>query len=698
MFFPSKCSDEANLIEKVVQEVLKKLDLTTKELHIAKYPVGVDKQVMNLLSHVMSDGITMVGLYGIGGMGKTTLAKALHNRIANDFEGCCFLANIREASKQYEGLVRLQEKLLYEILMDDSIKVNNVHRGIIVLRDRLCSKKILLILDDIDTSEQLQVLAGGRDWFGVGSKVIATTRNHHLLSIHGFDILQKVEGLNDDEALELFSWHAFKNRHPSSDYLDLSKRGAHYCKGLPLALEVLGSFLYSTDHSKFKQILDEEYENSYLDKDIKDILQISYDGLEDDVKEIFLLISCLFARQDIERVKSKLKACSCLGVEKGITKLMNLSLLTINRSNEIEMHDLIQQMGRTIALSDTSKSQKKKKMLLDADALDVLDGDKVARVVKAIKMNFCQPTELDIDSRAFKNVKNLVLLDVNNVTFSKTLDFLPSSLRWINWSGFPFLSLPSSFSMENLIELKLPYSSIKHFGKGFMNCELLRNIYLRECKFLEEIPDLSAAINLENLSLNGCRSLIKVHESVGSVGRLASLWLSGHVNGFKQCPPYLKLKSLIHLFIADCNNIESYPHYSEEMKSLEYLHFISSNIGKLSPTIGHLTSLKVLRIFNCTELITLPTTIYHLSSLTSLYASEADLSTFPSIYPCSPSLLPNLRVLYLTKCNLTNLSFLETMAHVAPSLRELDLSENNFTSLPSCIVNFKSLRSLVTWC
>ncbi|XP_038889350.1 disease resistance protein RPV1-like [Benincasa hispida] len=664
--------NEANLIQEIVQEVLKKLDHATMQLHVAKYPVGIAKQVMNLLSQVMSDGITMFGLYGIGGMGKTTLAKALYNKIANKFEGCCFLANIRETSKQYEGLVRLQEKLIYEILMDGFIKVSNIHRGINIIRDRLCAKKILLILDDIDTSEQLQALAGGHDWFGPGSKVIATTRNNHLLAIHGFDILESVDGLNHNEALELFSWHAFKKSHPSSDYLDLSLRGVLYCKGLPLALEMLGSFLCSIDDQlKFKRILD-EFQNSHLDKDIKDILQVSYDALEEDVKEIFLYISCFFVRENVNKVKMMLKECGSLCFEKAITKLMNLSLLTINKFNDIEMHDLIQQMGCTIALSGTCKSRKRKRLLIEDDAMDVLNGNKEARAVKAIKMGFHQSIELNIDSRAFEKVKNLVVLEVDNVTSSKTLDYLPSSLRWMSWSKFPFSSLPSSYSMEKLIELKLPYSSIKHFGKGFMRCESLKHIDLTDSKFLEEIPDLSAAINLEELILWLCMNLKKVHESVGSLGKLVTLELCSHSKGFKQFPHYLNLKSLKYLDMEQCNMTECDFYFSEEMKSFEYLRFRGCDVKELSPTIGYLVGLKSISI-TCTEfaLTSLPSTIYRLSKLTSLVVEYSNLSTFPSLIPsCSPPSFPNLIELQLKKCNITNLSFLETLTQAAPSLRD----------------------------
>nr|ADU33180.1 putative TIR-CC-NBS-AAA+ATPase [Cucumis sativus] len=501
--------NEASLIQIIVQEVRKKLrNSATTELDVAKYPVGIDIQVSNLLPHVMSNEITMVGLYGIGGMGKTTLAKALYNKIADEFEGCCFLSNVREASNQYWGLVELQKTLLREILMDDSIKVSNVGIGISIIRDRLCSKKIILILDDVDTHEQLQALAGGHHWFGHGSKVIATTRNKQLLASHGFNILKRVNGLNAIEGLELFSWHAFNNCHPSSDYLDVSKRAVHYCKGLPLALEVLGSFLNSIDdQSKFERILD-EYENSYLDKGIQDILRISYDELEQDVKDIFLYISCCFVHEDKNEVQMMLKECdSRFRLEMGIKKLTDLSLLTIDKFNRVEMHDLIQQMGHTIHLLETSNSHKRKRLLFEKDVMDVLNGDMEARAVKVIKLNFHQPTELDIDSRGFEKVKNLVVLKVHNVTSSKSLEYLPSSLRWMIWPKFPFSSLPSTYSLEKLTELSMPSSFIKHFGNGYLNCKWLKRINLNYSKFLEEISDLSSAINLEELNLSECKKL-----------------------------------------------------------------------------------------------------------------------------------------------------------------------------------------------
>lgn len=169
--------NENDFIQDIAKQVLSVVNRL--QLHVAKHPVGIDSQlgVMKLPSHVVSnDGVYMVGLYGIGGIGKTTLAKALFNKIADQFEACTFLPNVRETSKQFNGLVQLQEKLLYEILKM-GLKVGSSDLGKNIIRNRLCSKKVLVLLDDVDEHWQLEALVGERDWFGAGSTIIVTTRN-----------------------------------------------------------------------------------------------------------------------------------------------------------------------------------------------------------------------------------------------------------------------------------------------------------------------------------------------------------------------------------------------------------------------------------------------------------------------------------------------------------------------------------------
>ena len=124
----------------------------------------------------------MVGIHGLVGIGKTTIAKAIYNRIVDHFEGSCLLENVREKSRTNDVIIQLQENLLSKILLDKHLKVDSVAKGINMIQEKLHSKMILLILDDVDKSKQIENLLGLCDWFVSGSRVIITTRDEHLVS------------------------------------------------------------------------------------------------------------------------------------------------------------------------------------------------------------------------------------------------------------------------------------------------------------------------------------------------------------------------------------------------------------------------------------------------------------------------------------------------------------------------------------
>ena len=113
-----------------------------------------------------------------------------------------------------------------------------------MIKNRFCHNRILLVLDDVDQLDQLNKLAGNQIWYGLGSRVVITTRDKHLLQILGVDEIYEVNGLTDDESLHLLSLKAFKKGHPPKDYLKLSEDFVYYAYGLPLDIEILGLFLY----------------------------------------------------------------------------------------------------------------------------------------------------------------------------------------------------------------------------------------------------------------------------------------------------------------------------------------------------------------------------------------------------------------------------------------------------------------------
>ena len=371
-----RSESEYKFILSIINEVSKKLNHT--HLHVADKPVGLESRVLevkSLLELGSDEEVNMVGIYGIGGIGKTTIARAVYNLIAHQFDGLCFLADIRERAIRKHGLVKLQEILLSEILGEKDIKIGDVNKGIPLIKRRLQRKKVLLILDDVDNLKQLKAIAGGYDWFGFGSRIIITSRDKQLLNTHGVKEFYEVKELNRNEAFELFCWNAFKSNKVDPHNAYISSRVLLYTGGLPLALEVIGSNLYGKKINEWNSALD-KYER-VPSKEVYEILKVSYDGLHEDEKNIFLDIACFFNKYKISYVNEMLHARGFYP-EHGIQVLIDKSLMKIDSNDCVRMHDLIQNMGREIVRQEsTFEPGKRSRLWFDEDIFHVLQNDMV---------------------------------------------------------------------------------------------------------------------------------------------------------------------------------------------------------------------------------------------------------------------------------------------------------------------------------
>ncbi|KAK3416271.1 hypothetical protein EUGRSUZ_H01723 [Eucalyptus grandis] len=458
---------EADLIKRIVQEISMQLDRTP--LHVAKHPVGIPRQVVKLKSMLnleSRDDVLMIGLWGQGGIGKTTLAKALYNDIFRGFEASCFLANVRETSKDSKDLVHLQEKLLSEILVGKELTVSSVDGGINLMQHRLCRKRILIVLDDVNDVKRLNALAGEREWFGKGSRMIITTRDNHLLTLHemGEDHIYEVKTLVDWEALELFNKHAFLRSKEILIRRDLVDSALHYANGLPLALEVLGSFLRGRREQEWESALNKLVKS--LDKTINDVLKLSYDGLEDYAKEIFLDIACFFKGRSIEYIMKVLNSCD-FDTTIGVQVLVEKSLITKERET-IQMHDLIQLMGMDIVKQECRDDPgRRSRLWLCEDVHDVLSGDMGTNAVKAIVLGLPKTEAIDIGPNAFKNMRRLRLLIMINVhnSFQGPI-CLPNERRWFEWPECPWFPEFSSCP-KKLVGLDLHKTNIQVVREQF---------------------------------------------------------------------------------------------------------------------------------------------------------------------------------------------------------------------------------------
>ncbi|CAI9282580.1 unnamed protein product [Lactuca saligna] len=655
---------EAKFIQKIVEEL--SLELHSISFNIDKKLVGMESRMKEVVSslRIGFDDVCMMGIKGMGGGGKTTLARAVFDQISFQFEGKSFVENVREVSTaSFSGLKTLQNQILSDVLNDKGINVNSVYDGKHVIKRMMPNRKVLVVLDDVDHIDQLEALAGEPNWFKPGSRIIITTRDEQVLLAYRVNVICDVNLLSFNEAICLFSRYAFGKEIPVHGYNELSRQVVCYAAGLPLTIRVLGSFLCGKNELEWIDAL--ERLKTIPETETLKKLEISYIALEEDYKEIFLDVACILKGWRKDLAIKVLESCG-FHARNGLRVLEQKSLIFFD-DKRVQMHDHIVEMGKNIVRrGHPNKPHKHSRLWIEDEIQEILANDLGTKATRCILIHH---TKLDpyILIKGLRKMKELRFLYYVVGNHFRDLEFnnkaildLPNALRCLCVNYYPFRSLPTTFQANNLVALEMVNSRIVQLREGGGN-KVLNKLRFLDLSYSQRLNtfDIGLTPNLETLNLRHCYDLVEIHLSGGCLNlisidlsnssrlRTLDLGLAPNLETLilSECRDLVELRmpsrclylrslqltnsKLRTLDIGSTPNLENLKlgycyfleelHMADECQKLENLDISYSNLRSLN--LGLSPNLRNLDLNGCYNLVELHTPIGCLKNLAHLHLS-----------------------------------------------------------------------------
>ncbi|KAJ9687389.1 hypothetical protein PVL29_016039 [Vitis rotundifolia] len=516
-----------------------------------------------LLSHDASGHkISVIALVGMGGIGKTTLAKLVYNdrRVVEFFDLKAWVC----VSNEFD-LVRITKTILKAIDSGTSSDHNDLNLLQHKLEERLTRKKFLLVLDDVWNEDY-------NDWdslqtpFNVGlygSKIVVTTRINKVAAVMHSVHTHHLAKLSSEDCWSLFAKHAFPNGNssPHPKLEEIGKEIVKKCDGLPLAAKTLGGALYSEVRVK-------EWEN-VLNSEMWDLpnnavlpaLILSYYYLPSHLKRCFAY--CSIFPKDYQFEKDSL---ILLWMAEGFLQQSEKGKKTMEEVGDGYFYDLLSR-------SFFQKSGSHKSYFVMHDLINDLaqlipekflrhlsyfrsEYDSFERFETLGEVNGLRtflPLNLEVWSRADKVSKNrypsgsrlVVELHLSTRVWNDLL-MKVQYLRVLSLCYYEITDLSNSIgNLKHLRYLDLTYTPIKSLPESICNLYNLQTLILYHCEWLVELPKMMCKLlSLRHLDIRHSR----VKEMPSQMGQLKSLQkLSNYVVGKQSGTRVGELRELSHI-------------------------------------------------------------------------------------------------------------------------------------------------------
>ncbi|KAG0605223.1 hypothetical protein M758_9G041100 [Ceratodon purpureus] len=706
---------ETDLVTAIVHKV-SKLASKPLPLDVGDYVFGTKEVVDGIIQNHKE--VSILVLWGMGGIGKSTLARELYNRLREEFVASCYVEDLKsyyvQDSKNKvirdDDIVKVQKHILKYLCPSEGHEVENKHKGKVILEERLSKKRILVVLDDVPDNGELYYWISSK-MLTEGSMCIVTSRNKRVVEkLNNFDMkkavhVHNVQGLGSEDSKRVFASYAFgRHWNEKTGFEELVAKISRACRGVPLVLKVCGALLkYREDAGFWSEVLMELNSGTFDDDGISECLKISFNALDQEYQDMFLDITCALLGKPKDMAILAWKSHGWYPL-KGIEILVERALVTVDDSGCFRMHDHLRDMGRQILKEQRSKG--------------VIDRLSMPESLEYLREHKGFPESLQILIIINEDSSSLHALDISHMKKLRilmcddtlTATSIPENLCWWNLSRpwFKRFSEKPAKEVMTTLPTPLPNNKLVVLSLADSHITILTEIVVR----------LS---NLEVLNLGGCKKLDLLPNSFGGLSKLRVLKLQG--SGITCLPTtFGELSNLEVLNLGRCMKLDLLPESFGGLSKLQDLNLERSGITSLPVTFGELSNLEVLNLWGCEELHLLPESFGELSNLEMLDMRECrSVQWLPESFgglrklqvlklqgsgitslPATFGELSHLEVLNLWRCE--KLDLLPESFGGLSKLKDLNLERSGITSLPASfgqlsnleMVNMRECRS-VQW-